>query len=191
MVVVPGTKKDRSGRERTVLRRQEREPRITRMARIRRRPVATSMPFVRPRFLLSYPCYPCNPWLSFFPAGVIPVQGHDRLIQSGGETGQRSEFAAPGRVPSDQGTCAGRRGSVRSRPPDREEGAAGPLPARQPPLSDPARSAAAILGLSGPMKGSNGRERSRHAGLCRVTCSLFPGGDGLLCRRNLLGNRRL
>ena len=56
---------------RGILRRQEREPRITRIARIRRRPVAASTPFVLPRFLLSYPCYPCNPWLSFFLAGVI------------------------------------------------------------------------------------------------------------------------
>ena len=54
-----------------LFRRQEREPRITRIARIRRKPVATSMPFVLPRFLLSHPCYPCNPWLRFFLAGVI------------------------------------------------------------------------------------------------------------------------
>ena len=96
--------------------------------------------------------------------------------------GKRGSRQAKGRqVPHRRVPCIRvARAAMAARPPCKQLGSVH-CPTRLVPLS--ARRAgptetAVLIGFSAPMKGGNGRERSRHAGLCRVTCSLFCGAPG-------------
>src|SRR6059058_3074833 len=73
-------------------RKARREPRITRIARIREETTLRPTRHAPLSYVcLSYPCYPCYPWLILFLAGVISSKrapcfgrGHARSLDAAG-----------------------------------------------------------------------------------------------------------